>query len=243
MRAIIAISTDPNDDGGDGAQESPSQEAAQCWCGRCNDVLRTRGVRHTRHQLLKDEWSREPNMDGNDCFGFASKIDPRNKATCQDHRNSDCPIKCVLGVGGELRRLPQVPPVQQFSKHPACATCSENCVSPIDSHVRAFRVQGWMATTSIAGNSRVWILPILPRFHTDLIRRSTSLKIKAISPLQFQKQLRLHVAHQKMLTGEQDAATAAFEVGYESPSQFNREYKRFFGQPPMRDIQALRASV
>jgi AraC-like DNA-binding protein len=67
--------------------------------------------------------------------------------------------------------------------------------------------------------------------------------LTAMSPLQFQKQLRLHAARQKMLTDELDAASAAFEVGYESPSQFNREYKRFFGQPPMRDIQALRASL
>jgi AraC-like DNA-binding protein len=67
--------------------------------------------------------------------------------------------------------------------------------------------------------------------------------LTAMSPLQFQKQLRLHAARQKMLTEELDAASAAFEVGYESPSQFNREYKRFFGQPPMRDIQALRASM
>jgi len=67
--------------------------------------------------------------------------------------------------------------------------------------------------------------------------------LTAMSPLQFQKQLRLHAARQKMLTEELDAASAAFEVGYESPSQFNREYKRYFGQPPMRDIQALRASV
>jgi AraC-like DNA-binding protein len=65
--------------------------------------------------------------------------------------------------------------------------------------------------------------------------------LTAMSPLQFQKQLRLHAARQKMLTEELDAASAAFEVGYESPSQFNREYKRFFGQPPMRDIEALRA--
>jgi AraC-like DNA-binding protein len=64
-----------------------------------------------------------------------------------------------------------------------------------------------------------------------------------MSPLQFQKQLRLHTARQKMLTEEFDAATAPFEVGYESPSQFNQEYKRFFGNPPMRDIQALRASM
>jgi AraC-like DNA-binding protein len=67
--------------------------------------------------------------------------------------------------------------------------------------------------------------------------------LTALSPLQFQKQLRLHTARQKMLTEKLDAVSAAFAVGYESPSQFNREYKRFFGKPPMRDIQALRASV
>jgi AraC-like DNA-binding protein len=67
--------------------------------------------------------------------------------------------------------------------------------------------------------------------------------LTAMSPLQFQKQLRLHTARQKMLTEEIDAASAAFAVGYESPSQFNREYKRFFGKPPMRDVQALRASL
>jgi AraC-like DNA-binding protein len=43
-----------------------------------------------------------------------------------------------------------------------------------------------------------------------------------------------------MLVNGRDAASAAFEVGYESATQFNREYSRFFGQPPMRDIRALR---
>src|ERR1700723_2369988 len=64
--------------------------------------------------------------------------------------------------------------------------------------------------------------------------------LTAMSPLQFQKQLRLHAARQRMLTGELDAASAAFEVGYESPSQFNREYRRFFGRLPIRDIRAVR---
>jgi len=64
--------------------------------------------------------------------------------------------------------------------------------------------------------------------------------LTAMSPLQFQKQLRLHAARRRMLTGALDAASAAFEVGYESPSQFNREYRRFFGQPPIRDIRAVR---
>jgi AraC-like DNA-binding protein len=61
-----------------------------------------------------------------------------------------------------------------------------------------------------------------------------------MSPLQYQKQLRLHAARGRMLVDGIDASTVAFEVGYESVSQFNREYSRFFGQPPMRDIKKLR---
>ena len=64
--------------------------------------------------------------------------------------------------------------------------------------------------------------------------------LTAMSPLQFQKQLRLQAARERMLIEGLDAASAAFEVGYESASQFNREYKRFFGQPPMRGIKARR---
>lgn len=65
--------------------------------------------------------------------------------------------------------------------------------------------------------------------------------LTAMSPLQYQKQLRLHAARERMLIDGLDAASAAFEVGYESASQFNREYSRFFGQPPMRDIRTLRS--
>lgn len=64
--------------------------------------------------------------------------------------------------------------------------------------------------------------------------------LTAMSPLQYQKQMRLQVARERMLVDGLDAASAAFEVGYESATQFNREYSRFFGQPPRRDIQALR---
>jgi AraC-like DNA-binding protein len=67
--------------------------------------------------------------------------------------------------------------------------------------------------------------------------------LTAMSPIQFQKQLRLHAARQKMLTEQLDVASAAFEVRYESPSQFNREYKRLFGKPPIRDVQALRSCL
>jgi AraC-like DNA-binding protein len=63
--------------------------------------------------------------------------------------------------------------------------------------------------------------------------------LTSMSPLQYQKQIRLQSARSLMLNNGFDAASAAFEVGYESPTQFSREYSRFFGQPPMRDVRAL----
>jgi len=64
--------------------------------------------------------------------------------------------------------------------------------------------------------------------------------LTSMSPLQYQKTLRLHAARKRMLVGGLDATSAAYEVGYESVSQFNREYSRLFGQPPMRDVKAHR---
>lgn len=61
-----------------------------------------------------------------------------------------------------------------------------------------------------------------------------------MSPLKYQKQLRLHEARRLLLTEELDAASVAFRVGYESTTQFSREYRRLFGNPPMRDISRLR---
>jgi AraC-like DNA-binding protein len=65
--------------------------------------------------------------------------------------------------------------------------------------------------------------------------------LTAMSPLQYQKQLRLQAARDRMLIDGLDAASAAFEVGYESATQFNREYRRLFGLPPMRDIRTFRS--
>jgi AraC-like DNA-binding protein len=71
--------------------------------------------------------------------------------------------------------------------------------------------------------------------------------VTAMTPLQFQKQLRLQEARRLMLGGDVDAASAGRRVGYEDTSQFSREYKRLFGMPPMRDVgrlrEAARASV
>ena len=64
--------------------------------------------------------------------------------------------------------------------------------------------------------------------------------VTAMTPLQFQKQLRMQEARRIMLGEQVDAATAGHRVGYESQSQFNREYSRFFGSPPARDVKRLR---
>ncbi|HWQ43653.1 MAG TPA: AraC family transcriptional regulator [Desulfosporosinus sp.] len=64
-------------------------------------------------------------------------------------------------------------------------------------------------------------------------------EITTMGPLQYQKQLRLQESRRLMLTCSMDVTTAALEVGYESPSQFNREYRRLFGLSPLKDIRAL----
>ena len=67
--------------------------------------------------------------------------------------------------------------------------------------------------------------------------------VTTMSPLQFQKQLRLQESRRLMLNEDLDAASAAFRVGYHDAAHFNREYKSLFGVPPMRDVQRLRAEV
>ncbi|MGE1114976.1 AraC family transcriptional regulator N-terminal domain-containing protein [Priestia megaterium] len=65
-------------------------------------------------------------------------------------------------------------------------------------------------------------------------------EVTAMSPIQFQKQIRLQEARRLLLAESTDAADVAFRVGYESPSQFSREYSRMFGLPPREDIKRLR---
>src|SRR5262249_17283098 len=67
--------------------------------------------------------------------------------------------------------------------------------------------------------------------------------VTALSPLQYQKRLRLQQAPRRMLGGGLAAAQAAFRVGYESPPQFSREYRRMFGAPPRQDVAALKAEA
>jgi AraC-like DNA-binding protein len=122
--------------------------------------------------------------------------------------------------------------------------------SPQGKHLRAIATPGepshrtakaveWLRV-NYAKTLRVEELATMARMGVSTLHRKFR-SLTTMSPLQFQKQLRLHVARERMLHDGMDAASAAFEVGYESASQFNREYSRFFGQPPMRDIRNLRA--
>lgn len=67
--------------------------------------------------------------------------------------------------------------------------------------------------------------------------------VTAMSPLQFQKQIRLQEARRLMLGEDLDAASAGFRVGYEDPTYFSRDYKKLFGAPPQRDIARLRSNL
>lgn len=68
-------------------------------------------------------------------------------------------------------------------------------------------------------------------------------QVTRMSPLQFQKKLRLHEARRLMLSEGLEAATASYRVGYESPSHFSREYSRMFGAPPRADVIKLRGEM
>lgn len=68
-------------------------------------------------------------------------------------------------------------------------------------------------------------------------------EVTGMSPIQFQKQIRLQEARRLLFSGSIDAAEAAYQVGYESPSHFSREYSRMFGQPPVRDVRRLRNTL
>jgi AraC-like DNA-binding protein len=68
-------------------------------------------------------------------------------------------------------------------------------------------------------------------------------EVTAMSPLEFQKQLRLQEARRLMLDEGWDASSAGYRVGYNDASHFNREYKRLFGAPPLRDVERLRGAV
>lgn len=67
--------------------------------------------------------------------------------------------------------------------------------------------------------------------------------VTSMTPIQIQKQIRLHEARARLLAQPDDITGVGFAVGYDSPSQFSREYRRMFGAPPSRDALALREAA
>lgn len=123
--------------------------------------------------------------------------------------------------------------------------------SPQGSHLRAIATvgeQGQRTAKAVSWLRQNYAKPLRVEHLASIARMGVSTlhhhfrSLTSMSPLQYQKQLRLQAARERMLNEGLDAASAAFEVGYESASQFNREYSRFFGQPPMRDVRSHRSS-
>ncbi|WP_400163518.1 AraC family transcriptional regulator [Brevibacillus sp. TJ4] len=112
----------------------------------------------------------------------------------------------------------------------------------IGSHAHSIAQAIWLI-------NREYDRPLLVEQLAKSVNMSTSAfhkhfkRVTAMSPLQYQKTVRLQEARRLMLNETVQASDAAFRVGYESPSQFSREYARMYGKPPMKDIQELRASI
>ncbi|MET0308862.1 MAG: AraC family transcriptional regulator [Sphingomonas sp.] len=106
---------------------------------------------------------------------------------------------------------------------------------------RAARVIAWMRDNYFSP-VRVEMLAELAAMGVSTLHHHFR-ALTGMSPLQYQKHLRLHEARRLMLSEAIDAGSAALRVGYESPTQFSREYRRLFGAPPKRDVMALRAEA
>jgi AraC-like DNA-binding protein len=94
-------------------------------------------------------------------------------------------------------------------------------------HAEPFRVEDLASTCGMSASA----------FHRNFHA------VTGFSPIQFQKQIRLQQSRLLLLAGVDDVATIGFRVGYDSASQFNREYRRHFGLPPGRDAARLRADT
>lgn len=125
-------------------------------------------------------------------------------------------------------------------------------IGPQGGCLRLITTQG--SQTSQVAEAITWLRDnYRERVHIDQLAKRVNMatstfhrhfkEVTSLSPLQFRKRLRLYEAQRLMLTGDKDATGASLEVGYESPTQFNREYKKLFGEPPHRDINRMRLQM
>ncbi|WP_414487495.1 AraC family transcriptional regulator N-terminal domain-containing protein [Stenotrophomonas maltophilia] len=153
------------------------------------------------------------------------------------------PLSRLVGLLDEPGAIPVMAPLIQREIHYRLLMSDQTArlrqVAAVDSHAhRIGKAIDWLKT-NLAASLRVDELASrvqmsAPSFHQHFRQ------LTGMSPLQYQKWLRLSEARRLMLNEHRDVSTAAFEVGYESPSQFSREYSRMFGAAPKRDITALR---
>ncbi|MFJ5623034.1 AraC family transcriptional regulator N-terminal domain-containing protein [Peribacillus loiseleuriae] len=164
---------------------------------------------------------------------FVSKVEPSLldavvKLACLLDNPKDIPVLAPLFTKEILYRVLQGPhgdALEQMAIEGSYAYRIRDVIEYIiNNYDRSFRIE---ELAEIANMS----VPSLHRHFKE---------ITAMSPIQFQKQLRLQEARRLLLSESTDAADVAFRVGYESPSQFSREYSRMFGFPPREDINRLR---
>lgn len=153
------------------------------------------------------------------------------------------PFNRLLGLLDEPEAIEIVAPLVQKEIHYRLLTCDQ---APLLRQIASVDSQGYRIAKAIdwlkvhySSSLRIEDLAArvqmsVPTFHHHFRQ------LTAMSPLQYQKWLRLNEAKRLMLNEHMDAAGAAFKVGYQSPSQFSREYHRLFGAPPKRDIEGLR---
>ncbi|WP_184722305.1 AraC family transcriptional regulator [Caulobacter sp.] len=115
-------------------------------------------------------------------------------------------------------------------------------------HIAGAEGQGRRVTRAVAWLREHFAQPLRIEAlaeHVGMSESSLHHHFKAVTnmtPMQYQKQLRLYEARRLMLAGL-DVGAAGFEVGYQSPSQFSREYRRLYGQPPAKDIETMRTPM
>ena len=116
-------------------------------------------------------------------------------------------------------------------------------------HIAMAEGQGQRVTRAVAWLREHFAQPLRIEIlaeHVGMSESSLHHHFKAVTgmtPMQYQKQLRLYEARRLMLVEGLDVGAAGFNVGYQSPSQFSREYRRLYGLPPARDVEALRAPI
>lgn len=197
-------------------------------------------------------------------FGFVLRLDPVEVAEVASHARLAPPADattlrgiCVGEAGPEL--LEAVARLLRLLETPADIPA----LAPLVQREILYRLlrceNGWRIAqmTAAHGHSQrvrdaiSWLRANFAEpLHIDAFARRVNMSpsslhhhfkaVTAMSPLQYQKQLRLQEARRLLLAEDVDAATAGHRVGYESASQFSREYNRMFGQPPARDSRRLR---